>query len=141
MADSVEACPRRGDVIQCPWSSTAFIVDVLYSLQAPVGVFHGVLVQAQDICGWPLGSVRPLWVLGNGSKLGIWYDIRQWPQAPELLESNIKRVIGHYEADNGDVYYAIQWEGYICPTWELEETLSDLEAINDYRPEPCQKNV
>lgn len=132
MADLVKAYPLRGDMIKCPWSSAACIVDVLYSLQAPVGVFHGVLVEDRDVYGWQLGSVRPIWVLDDGAEIGVWNDIRQWPQAAEPLDSSIKRVIGHYEADNGDVYYAIQWVGYMSPTWELEETLSDVAVITDY---------
>lgn len=129
MAAFVKAYPRVGDMIQCPWSSTAFLVDTLYSFQESKRVFHGVLVEARDDYGWPSGSVVPLWVLDNGSKLVVWYDIQQRPRATEQLESAIEHVIGHYEADNGDVYYAIKWREYLCPTWELEETLSDKSAI------------
>ncbi|OWT43374.1 hypothetical protein VFPPC_17463 [Pochonia chlamydosporia 170] len=132
MVDHGDVAPRRGDEIQCPWSSTVLLLDVLYTFRASVGVFYGVLAESQDKYGWPLGLVGPLWVLSHRSKLRVWHDIQQWPQSTEQFESDIERVIGHYEAENGDVYYAIQWKGYICPTWELEEKLADKTRITSY---------
>jgi hypothetical protein len=123
---------RRGESIACPWSSGLSVVEVLHTVEISGKLFRGILAEAKDENGWPFGSPTPIWVYDNGSALEVWHDIGQRPQTHKQSNSAIQDVIAHYEDNIGNVYYAIQWDGYFCPVWVLEEDLGEDDAITSY---------
>lgn len=123
--------PRRRPIV-CPWSSSLFLLKVLCTVEISPYVFRGVLAEIVDEDGWPSPPPRLLWVLDTGTSLQLWHDIQQRPPIRDPVYKMIKNVIAHYENADGDVHYAVNWEGYLCPVWVPDDALPCHELISDY---------
>ncbi|KAM3550756.1 hypothetical protein ARSEF4850_008197 [Beauveria asiatica] len=99
---------------------------------APLIASRGVLAEIVDEAGCSLPPPALLWVLDKGDCLELWYDINQRPQLGDPAHKTIRDVIGHHEDAFGDVYYAVLWEGYLCPGWVSDEDLSSHTLVSDY---------
>ncbi|KAM3565397.1 hypothetical protein ARSEF4850_001433 [Beauveria asiatica] len=118
--------------INCPWSSSLYLLEVLSTFEISSHVFRGVLAEIVDETGCSLPPPALLWVLDKGTSLELWYDINQRPQLGDPAHKTIRDVIGHHEDAFGDVYYAVLWEGYLCPGWVSDEDLSSHTLVSDY---------
>lgn len=92
----------------------------------------GVLAEIVDETGRSLTPPALLWVLDTGTCLEVWYDINQRPQTGDSAHKKIKDVVAHHEDAFGDVYYAVLWEGFLCPGWVSDEDLSSHTLVSDY---------
>lgn len=123
--------PNVGAKIATPWSSNVILLEILLIHHNVVGTFYGIRSETRDRQGWPLVSKNPLWVYDDNKTLRIWQEIRQCPRTQDL--DKIETIIGHFESDAGDIYYAVKWSEYACPTWELEEDLLYYnDSLNNY---------
>lgn len=123
--------PRRRP-IHCPWSSSLYLLEVLSTVQLSSHVFKGVLAEEVDETGSPLPPPMLLWVLETGASLAVWYDIHQRPQIGDPAFNRITNVMGHYEDAYGVVHFAVQWDGYLCPGWIVDEDFPCSTALRDY---------
>lgn len=119
-------------LIRCPWSSSLYLLEVLLTVELSSHVFKGVLAEIVDEVGYPLPPPVLLWVLETGTSLELWYDIHQRPQLGDPAFNRIKNVIGHCEDAYGATHYAVQWDGYLCPGWIVDEDFPCNTLIRDY---------
>ena len=116
--------PRKGVLIQTPWSSNVVLQEIIYEVHTYINTFYGVRAETRDSNGWPLKSDHLLWVYDKEQELHLWQEAIQQPRSVDVDLDDAVKVIGHYESDTGEVFYALKWSNYSCPTWELEEDLS-----------------
>ena len=122
----------KGSGIQSNWSLDLIVARVLYTLQTPKAVFHGVLAENQDrwLVGGPDESL--LWVYERDGSVAVWQEDQQRPAIREgKSDHNMDAVIGHYDTRSGFLYYSVKWIGYECPTWESEQDLDAYAAFLD----------
>ena len=122
--------PRIGDLIKAPWASHVILIEVVCTVTVtPLPyMFFGVMAETQYEPGWPGFATELLWVYSDGSGLKLWNDFHQKPLLGERQYQEIEEICGFCELRNGDVYYAVRWLGYTCPTWELERPLFSHEG-------------
>ncbi|KAI1857233.1 uncharacterized protein JN550_013368 [Neoarthrinium moseri] len=124
-----------GDVVKTSWSSNVIVLRILYTVTTSRYAFHGVLAKNLD---WSAqdepNSDELLWVYNIAGQISLWQEMRQRPKAgAEFTDHEIQEIIGHYELEDGRLFYAIKWAGYECPTWEPEGSLGAYkETILDY---------
>lgn len=123
--------PRRRP-INCPWSSSLYLLEVLSTIKISSHVFRGVLAEIVDESGCSLPPPALLWVLDTGTCLELWYDIHQRPQTGDSAHKRIKDVVAHHESAVGEICYAVVWEGFLCPGWVSDEDLASHTLVSDY---------
>ncbi|KAI1856077.1 uncharacterized protein JN550_013912, partial [Neoarthrinium moseri] len=101
----------HGDIIRTSWSSNVIVVRVLYTVTTSRHAFHGVLAKNLD---WSAqdepNSDELLWVYNIAGQVSLWQEMRQRPKAgAEFTDHEIQEIIGHYELEDGRLFYAIKW--------------------------------
>ena len=106
-------------------------MDVLYSFKVSRSVFHGVRAINTDLqWDWP-DLVNLLWIVeqDNNDDLKL---APEWEQPSRSVDNEFPReielVIGEHQTAAGNTYLAVKWQGYDCPTWELEEDVMAREC-------------
>lgn len=129
MISQIDIRPHKGAPVLTPWSQHVTILDILLSMTNSEGIFYGVIAQTCDEFGWTLHTSL-LWIYSSQGQFRLWQDFVQAPRGIDE-DSVVEKIIGHYEAYLGEVYYAVKWFGYACPTWEIEEDLLNKSNILD----------
>ncbi|KAK8013724.1 hypothetical protein PG991_009317 [Apiospora marii] len=132
MATQTPTSAWKGSGIRSHWSLDLIVARVLYTLQTPNAVFHGVLAHNQDrwLVDGPDESL--LWVCERDGSVAVWQEDQQRPTISEgRSDHDMGAVIGHYDSRSGALYYSIKWVGYECPTWESEQDLDQYAAFLD----------
>lgn len=127
----------RGSQVDTLWSSNVVVERVLCIFQTATVVFYGVEVENQDfnLRDYPR-KTELLWVFADGNKINVWMESRQRPQiVGGELQEKVEHIVGHFQDESGEIYYAVKWAGYECPTWELE---SDLHTCSDITTRYCK---
>jgi hypothetical protein len=119
----------KGFPVQTPWSTSITVFRALTKFKTATEEFYGVLVEDTD----NQNDCKLLWILERPNGFSTWQESRHRPLIREgESEDEIDNVFGHYEDLEGQVYYAVKWKDYECPTWELEEDLRDCQSTMDY---------
>jgi hypothetical protein len=110
------------------------VVEVVLSVKAAQWTFLGVTYAVGDSQRWDWpDSDGLLWAFDDGQHLRL---CQTWLQHPRFLPAEngcaIEAVIGHHEGDNGNLYMAVKWIDYECPTWELESDLANSGQLTNY---------
>ena len=122
----------KGLGIRTHWSLNLVVVQVLYTLQTPNAVFHGVLAENKERLLEDGPNVDLLWVCERDGSVAVWLESQQRPAIKEgKSDHNMDAVIGHYDTRSGFLYYSVKWIGYECPTWESEQDLDAYAAFLD----------
>lgn len=113
---------HRGAIIETQWSADVQVTDVLYSVEIDDHVFHGVKSVNLDI-NWDWHHIENLlWITEEEGVLSPW----RGPIPSHVAygsKYNTEYVVGDYVSTVGNVYWAIKWSGFDCPTWVLEDDL------------------
>lgn len=122
---------QYGAQVKTIWSSQVTISHIICTASAAPFTFYGVLTRNLDrVLDSSQTEDELLWVYNNGTSVSVWQETRQRPLAIEgLTEYEIKGIVGHYELENGRLFYAVKWFERDCPTWELEDDLSTHNAL------------
>jgi hypothetical protein len=120
----------EGLFVRAAWSSRVTILQALYSLTISDQTFLGVKTKTLDHESDHHGL---LWIYKDGENFRVWQECRQRPFVGSFdVEQEIEEILGHHEMENGDVYYAVKWLSYTCPTWESEDDLFSCRQATDY---------
>lgn len=121
--------PTKSTTIRIPWSSNARLKNILYIFKHSQKTFYGVEVEYFED-----RRNEMLWLVKEEGCLQAWQEFRQGPWITNgECQFEMNKIIGHYEAESGDIQYAVKWYGYCCPTWEHESALvSHLSSITTY---------
>jgi hypothetical protein len=130
----------RGSVIETPWSSHVVVVEVLFTVKTSRWIFHGVRAVNAERQNWDWPDPENLlWLVENGHGLGLWEECRQRPHISDGQGTDeIESIIGHYQSATGNIYAGVKWQGYECPTWELDDKIQALQAE---ATDPCDRFV
>ncbi len=115
---------HRGRLVKTPWSPQVRILEVLFSVRVSCRVFHGVRAETEDM-NWDWPDVENLlWVFDGGNGLQLSQVFQHHPHVVDrMINGKIEAIVGDYQSSSGNVYFGVKWEGYDCPTWELEEEI------------------
>ncbi|KAH6645701.1 hypothetical protein BKA67DRAFT_503388, partial [Truncatella angustata] len=111
---------QQGTKVETMWSSNVVVSSIICTFQSSQFTFYGILGQNSDRSfeHWQV-SDELLWIYDTGATVSVWQESQQRPNAAEgFVGYEIENIIGHYEFDNGRLFYAVKWSGYNCPTWE-----------------------
>jgi hypothetical protein len=120
-------------MIHTAWCSNVVVAEVLLSINVSKRSFYGVraLIINEEFLEW-LTVENLLWVFEDGGKLKVGQDYQSRPRINEA-EANfgVEGIIGQYFSSAGNAFVGVKWEGYQCPTWELEDEVSPYIKLKD----------
>lgn len=124
--------PSRGDEIKYAWYPNFVVKEWITSFKNSMGTFHAVLLDAGDMFIDTGRRLPPVWVFESNGEFSIWHDVYQRPRSISQSDFDVERVICHFEAQDGAVYYAVELSQFVSPVWLLDTKENNQEAIQTY---------
>ncbi|KAH9231811.1 hypothetical protein K456DRAFT_38010 [Colletotrichum gloeosporioides 23] len=131
---------RRGSIVQAAWSSCLEVTEIICTVTGGGRDFYGVAVEIREPLVWDwLDTRQLLWVFEDEDCVKVWQESVERPRPSHAAwMSRLQCIVGCCETDDGTSLYAVEWDGYACPTWEAEEDLSNQGQLLADHDQTCK---